>query len=47
MLQCNYVMGWYFIRKDRKIVFQSRNRQEMLKALSKMNGTYKLIYGRG
>nr|DAE83106.1 MAG TPA: hypothetical protein [Caudoviricetes sp.] len=47
MLKCNYVMGWYIIRKDGKIVFQSKNKHEMFRTLSKMNGTYNLIYGRG
>lgn len=36
MLRWDYIMGWYIIRKDRKIVFQTKSKRLMLDSLKKM-----------
>lgn len=37
MLSWNYVMGWYIIRLDRKIVFQTKSKHLLLDSLKRLN----------
>ena len=37
MLRWDYIMGWYIIRKDHKIVFQTKSKHIMLDSLKRLN----------